>query len=32
MAGASLEPRKTFGSNSDTETITYTYNFNVKTC
>ena len=30
MAGASLEPRKTFGSNSDTETITYTYNFNVK--
>ena len=30
MASASLEPRKTFGSNSDTETITYTYAFNVK--
>lgn len=30
MVGASLEPRKTFGSNSDTETITYTYNFNVR--
>lgn len=30
MVGATLEPRRTFGSNSDTETYTYTYAFNVK--